>query len=504
MENLFKKYLIIAFVVLGLSACDLELKPIVPTPDPEPEPEPIKEYFSSLQLTTSLGSATLLSQNAQGVCLLMTPGTTIGSCTLSYELSMPGELFLADVPTPTGTAKLDFSLPQSCRIAWEGGGESTFTMSVVFCEDLPTFYVLTPGKQSINDKYTDIEGTQFVYCGVDAAVLDLGSGSTRGRGNSTWNMYPKKPYNVKLDKKADIPGLPHGKSFALLAQWMDRTLLRNDVSFEIARRSPGLEWTPTGIFVELVLNGRHNGNYYLCEKIKLSEERINLSSAGYILELDTNYDDTYKFKSSRFSLPVMVSDWENQDNPDYLPNSVFTAIKNDFNAVETSLKTSISSGAFTQLIDIDSYIDWWFVHELTCNAEPNHPKSTYMYKDEGQPFKCGPVWDFDWQTFTPTLANKYTIKTSVWYSSLFNSSVFKTRLKQKWQEQRDAYLDVENYIVTRAQALQKSQESNFKQWPVNSSTTNGDERLSYDAAIERMKSAYVTKFNYLDTNIPKL
>ena len=63
------------------------------------------------------------------------------------------------------------------------------------------------------------------------------------------------------------------KRWCLLANWWDRTLIRNAVAFEISRNT-GLAWTPNGKFVELVLNGNHIGNYYLCEQIKVDENRM--------------------------------------------------------------------------------------------------------------------------------------------------------------------------------------------------------------------------------------
>ena len=78
----------------------------------------------------------------------------------------------------------------------------------------------------------------------------------------------------------------------LLANRVDRTLLRNDVAFEIARKCPALPWTPRGLFVELYLNGKHRGNYYLCEHIKIDKNRVNIDETkslwyGYLFEHDS-------------------------------------------------------------------------------------------------------------------------------------------------------------------------------------------------------------------------
>ena len=61
----------------------------------------------------------------------------------------------------------------------------------------------------------------------------------------------------------------------MLANYLDRTLLRNRVAFHIATLT-SLAWTPRGQYVELVLNGKHKGSYYLCEQIKIDKNRVNI------------------------------------------------------------------------------------------------------------------------------------------------------------------------------------------------------------------------------------
>ncbi len=55
----------------------------------------------------------------------------------------------------------------------------------------------------------------------------------RGRGNSTWKM-DKKPYRFKMAKKKSVCGLPKAKTFALLANNIDCTLMRNSIAMWIA------------------------------------------------------------------------------------------------------------------------------------------------------------------------------------------------------------------------------------------------------------------------------
>ena len=81
----------------------------------------------------------------------------------------------------------------------------------------------------------------------------------RGRGNSTWDM-PKKPYKVKLESKASILGMPADKEWALLANYADKTLLRNVTAMEISRIC-GFKWTPRMVSVEVYMNGKYEGVY---------------------------------------------------------------------------------------------------------------------------------------------------------------------------------------------------------------------------------------------------
>ena len=69
----------------------------------------------------------------------------------------------------------------------------------------------------------------------------------RGRGNSTWALHPKKPYQLKLESKRTLFGMPSDKKWLFLAEYSDKTLIRNRLAFELGRLST-LRWTPSGHF----------------------------------------------------------------------------------------------------------------------------------------------------------------------------------------------------------------------------------------------------------------
>ncbi|MBQ2121850.1 MAG: CotH kinase family protein, partial [Bacteroidaceae bacterium] len=327
--------------------------------------------------------------------------------------------------------------------------------------------------------------------------------SIRGRGNSSWN-YPKKPYALKLDEASEILGMPAHKRWVLLANYMDRTLLRNHMAFKIGEAS-GLPYTPRGQFVEVVMNGKHIGNYYLCEQIKIGENRVNIheikagdstATGGFLLELDKYFDEDHKFRSAYKKLPFMIQAPEDE---------VITAahkayIENYINDYEYDLIYNLSTKKYLDYIDIHSFIDYWLAVELTMNSEPSHPKSVFMYKDRDGLLCAGPMWDFDWGTFRPELTEKYAVRNTLYYSNLFRSYHFVEQVKERWKTAKPRYEALIDVFEQEAAKLKNSDQMNIALWPI-ATRENGDETMSFDEAVARMKQTYADKLKWLDAQI---
>ena len=95
-----------------------------------------------------------------------------------------------------------------------------------------------------------------------------------GHGNSTWTQ-PKKPYNLKFEKKVNLLGLGKAKKWVLFANYLDDTQLRNDIAYYIGRMLGG-EWQQGGEFVELNIDGDYRGLYYLTQKVEIGKDLIDL------------------------------------------------------------------------------------------------------------------------------------------------------------------------------------------------------------------------------------
>ena len=407
-----------------------------------------------------------------------------------------------------GVTENDFTSPVVYTVVSADGEVNEYRVSV-YSTKLAVMFIDTPNGASIPLKTQDWLGeTKIKIYRTDGTVdFECTDANIRIRGNSTSN-YPKKPYALKLEKKASLLGMSKHKRWALLANWMDRTLIRNSTAFFLAKQT-GLAWTPSGEFVEVMLNGKHIGNYFLCEQIKIDENRVNINemaptdvegdaiTGGYLLELDVNYDEVNKFKSEKKNLPYMIKEPDEDD----LNQAQFDYIVDYVNRFERMLylDAAFQAGKFREYIDEDSFIDQWFVFELTQNSEIGHPKSCYMYKDKGGKMFAGPVWDFDWGTFMPGVTG-YKARDAMYYGRLFADKQFCERVKERWAELKPKLKHVLAHIDEEAELLAESDEKNIALWPI-SSRVNGDETMSYTQAVARLRSAFEERIKWLNTRI---
>ena len=355
----------------------------------------------------------------------------------------------------------------------------------------------------------------------------------KGRGNYTW-IWEKKPYALKFDSKAEVLGMPAHKRWILLANWRDRTLLRNDATFWLSKRS-GLPYTVRGQFVELEFNGEHRGNYYLCEQIKIDGNRVDIAefkddlndpTGGYLMEIDSYWDELNKFKSNYFKFKYMFKepdeDTTNGDPNDPLYAEGFTWMKTYINRLEKIIKTksAVENGEYAEKLDVDSAIMLMIINELTGNRDffqgypHNGPHSTYLYKDKGENSKLfmGPVWDFDYETFIPS--DYYSNSGYKWrgfdnhgfyYYFLCHDQDFVDRIKELWALRKSEFAKLPAYIDEMVEKIALSQHFDEKMWPYDPSLESQENRkdnhdygLSYPDAITRMINSFNSKLEWMN------
>ena len=357
---------------------------------------------------------------------------------------------------------------------------------------IPRIVIETENGQKIKDKETEVPAKLQVW-GKDLSESDVLHLTIKGRGNTTWK-YAKKPYTIKFESKESFLGMPEAKKWVLLANYGDRTLMRNSVAFELARKT-SLAWTPSGKFAELILNGKHLGNYFVCEKIEAKKNRLELSKKSYLLEFDINYDEEYKFRTSVNDLPVNIK------YPNDIDDSSFDYIRDYIDSAEYSLKQDANGTEYQKYLDQESFADYLIVYAMANNEEPKWPKSVYMHKDHGGKLTAGPVWDFDWATFN--------IKKS-WFSNwnapifknLNQKNAFKDVLRSRWEADKVGFEDIFSYIDSLADYISESNQRNIKLWPINlPSGLVGDEDKTFEEAVDMLKKDIRKSIDELDTLI---
>ena len=399
-------------------------------------------------------------------------------------------------------------------------------------DELPRLYINTPKAAGV-DKYDKTKWTELcsiqikaVVNGEDRLVYEDDSLRIRGRGNTTWFHYPKKPYRFNLDHKANFIGSGQTKKWVLLANWMDRTLLRNDVAFEAARRT-AIEWTPAGRFVDFYLDGVHLGNYWMGEKVNVEQGNF---LADYLFLFDSS-DETWDFSSSKGvwkngkdgGIPVQVKypDLDDVENP----TAVIQAAQQALKTIEDGLWTD----NWSKYINVDSFVDWLLVYELSMNGEAFHPKSCYFYIRDGILY-AGPVWDFDWGTFC---SNSYYNKNmtglinfkALYFGRLTTLKEFRKRIKERWAVLKPQFQSLDSYIDAKAGEIRVSEAINSTLWPFYGKDMNGkvwkgnplaggegittgeinfDEKMTFREAVNSMKQALSARIGYLDKLIDEL
>lgn len=423
--------------------------------------------------------------------------------------SQKAKVYLDDEEIVSGESIIDFTTPRTLYVKQEGFADRKYTV-VVKNSGLPIVNIETPNQKPVNSKSTWVERSSMTIYQPDGTI-SYQSGTDymniRGRGNSTWS-YNKKPYNIKLNTRTSILGMPKHKRWCLLANYIDRTLMRNAVAFELAKMT-SMDWTPNGRFVELILNGKPLGNYYLCEAIRIDKNRVNINEmsvndiqgeaieGGYLLELDSYYDATWKFKTSYYSMPVNVK----QPDDDEFNSQQLAYIKSYYNAGEKQLYNGSVSG-FAEYFDMNTLIDWYLLNEAIYNSELNHPKSSYMHKDKGGKLHMGPAWDHDWGTFTPHSSLKNN--NSMWFGALYQHREFREMLKARWNVLKGPFATIATFIEETREQNRASWEYNATVWPTISNSVNGDITLSYDAAVDRLKRSFLDRLKSLDSIINSL
>ena len=382
---------------------------------------------------------------------------------------------------------------------------------------LPTVYVDTENGKPVNSKEVFVKASVKIrgndqYEGLAETACEI-----RGRGNTTWT-WPKKPYLIKLEEKQHIFGMHKHKRWVLLANFMDRTLMRNLVSMKVSSMTK-LAWTPGCVPVELVLNGKHLGSYLLIEQVRVDNHRVAITemtkndnsgdavTGGYLLELDFHYDNEvqwYDYHGHNNQTGSGIPFGVKYPDPDDLTAQQLTYIKKYVSDAAGALygtNFKDPEKGWRAYIDEDSFIDYWIVFEVMGNHELGNPGSVFMHKDRGGKLVAGPCWDFDWGVLSyntsPQARTGLINGDAIWYGRLRQDPAFKAKLKARFEELLPQLETIPDYMDACEALLTESAKLNFAMWnPAEDASQNGgriingDENMTFHDAVARLKTIY--------------
>ncbi|MBO4801080.1 MAG: CotH kinase family protein [Bacteroidaceae bacterium] len=298
----------------------------------------------------------------------------------------------------------------------------------------------------------DLNGYDYVYSKTEyipATITIDGAGlfpsmeatpvEIKGRGNSSWssNSYSKNPYRLKFEEKQKPLGLKKGRSWVLLSNRQRGSMLSNAIGMQVAGMAQA-DGANHIIPVELYMNGEYWGSYNFTEKVGLSNNSIDIEDETYacLIELDSYYDEVYKFKTKPYSIPVNVKE------PDFSETTEWGW--EDIKVRMDTLAYRVQKGMdIDDIVDVESMARFLMTNELILNYELMHPKSTYMYCEDVLEDTCklkfGPVWDLDWAYGYEGAHNYYQSEATAnfWSGKSMEATTFLKRLRQNTGEAVD-------------------------------------------------------------------
>lgn len=346
----------------------------------------------------------------------------------------------------------------------------------------------------------------------------------RGRGNSTWEC-DKKPYKIKLEKKANLFGMGKNKHWVLLANRYDNSLLRNKATYWMGKEL-GMEYTPECVFVDVVMNGTYYGSYYLCEQVRVGSGRVEIDdledekdavdepiiSGGYLLSMCPYGDEEKLSFSTTRDNEFLI---ESPNFEDYKNDAQYNYIKNYVQKTEDSIygkHFKLDDGtSYGDLMDIDSTVDYWWIQEISQNGDAFYTTSTYLYKKRDGKLYWGPLWDFDYVAwgdydYSPEPDCEEFVQTTIsWFERLFEDKDFAQRIVDRWPVMKET---LESLCAEGGQLdqyydqLRISQYYDYEKW--GAFDFGQETPLSFKQEEERLKSWITKRVDWIDKNVNSL
>ena len=410
--------------------------------------------------------------------------------------------------------------------------------------NLPIVIIDTFGEEIVNDpritahmgiinNETGINQIDDPFNGYDGLI------SIEIRGSSS-QSFPKKQYALETQdsegENLNVPvlGMPEENDWILHAPYSDKSLLRNYLSYELARDMG--RYASRTRFCELVINGDYKGLYIFMEKVKRDNNRVDISqlgrdeitgddlTGGYIVKIDKWDGETNDGWYSESPLGGFDGVWYQYHYPkpddiveeqrDYIMDYI-----TDFETLMSSDDYNDPEAGYYEQVYLESFIDVSLMSEISKNVDA-YRLSAYMYKDkdsEDGRLTMGPIWDYNlafgnadyydgwnpegWQ-MDVELGND-GFKIPFWWYRIWDDETFTTAFNQRWNVLRQSIFsedNIINLIDSATTLIDDAQTRNFQRWPVLDEYVwpNAYVGGSYANEIEYLKNWIHVRLEWMD------
>ena len=241
--------------------------PPQPAPDPQPAPPPAITQLSFLiSNNAELDADISMTIDENSIMGRVESNASVDSLVATYQFEGTN-ITIDGVAQQNGISASDFTDLVNISVENADGDSRTYQVDLTKYTGLPVVYLTTENNAAVESKEDYINGTVAIDGGRYFDDLPESIIEIRGRGNSTWVLHPKKPYQIKFENKTEFLGMIGDKRWLFLAEYSDKTMLRNRTVFEMGHLS-NLEYTTQGVYAEVFLNGLYNGTYNSLKKLK--------------------------------------------------------------------------------------------------------------------------------------------------------------------------------------------------------------------------------------------
>ena len=354
------------------------------------------------------------------------------------------------------------------------------------------------------------EDASCVFCMTDTMLHTFSDNNAKIklRGNSTAE-FPKRPFTLKLSKNSSLCGMPEAKKWVLLANYFDKTMLRNALAFKMSEDSK-LTWTPHFRFVELYYNGVHNGTYQLCEKVEVNNRRVEVPPDGWLIEVDARVteEDTY-FTTNHMEHPFRI-DYPDKNYSTEQIEQIHNFIQQAEDVLFGEHFTNPDTG-WRKYLDEESWIDWLLINEIAKNGDGNFYSSCWMHSGSDGKILMGPIWDYD-TCFGNNIYEKprnpegFYVLEAQWFMRLMEDPLFAQDVRERFlffYNNRSMYYD---FIRKNALRLRSAVDNNDTIWHTIGTQISPYlvPNQTYDEDIEELIQWLQKRFEWLKNNFNRI